>query len=595
MRRSAWAISLGAVLSVLLGTLTEVPARASTFAVLNQCSGGAECREDRFLNVSASKTAPYEVTFKLGRSGCINRIGDRQYACKSARTASENTGTSIKWRYRQETSPGVFTAWNESATHTCGNNLDVSDTYCVDGEHLDTFVVATPGSALALQVHFKIVSDSNETIWLANNPDGWRIEYIHAVPNPLEPTAVISTDQFVIKNESFVISGENSNPNDETGTIASSTFAWDLNYIPNFTGFISGPSSRVHTFNATGTYTIRLRITNRFGNADIETKTIHVSEAPPSTTPSLALTNNRTYTNQATEAFDLVWPRYANNMNLDDGTTSASNRVLETSPTWTFNWGQVDSETRTLTATFFDGSGAQVATTLSHTVTYDSVSPVIGSLGATRTDGALSFSMSATDLHSGVSLVEISDGTRTDTHEYASSINSTLSGSNFSVRVKDLAGNWSETRNIAAASVTTRNPSQNTNQPAASTPATEGAAAPSPATTPSQNTTRPAASTPVTAGAAAPSAVASRTPRVATRSKTTAESIARQAGISVRKGSKIALSVSKSSKKICKVLGERLVALTPGNCRVTVSVTPPKTKAIKKPKSAITPTTVIVR
>jgi hypothetical protein len=84
------------------------------------------------------------------------------------------------------------------------------------------------------------------------------------------------------------------------------------------------------------------------------------------------------------------------------------------------------------------------------------------------------------------------------------------------------------------------------------------------------------------------------TPRVAAKSKTSAASVASQAGVAIPAGAKVALTVSKASKKICKVSGGRLVALTPGNCQVTVSVTPKKTKTLKKPKAVRTPTTVVV-
>jgi hypothetical protein len=42
------------------------------------------------------------------------------------------------------------------------------------------------------------------------------------------------------------------------------------------------------------------------------------------------------------------------------------------------------------------------------------------------------------------------------------------------------------------------------------------------------------------------------------------------------------------------VSGGKLVALKPGNCRVTVIVTPKKTKQVKKPKAVKTPTTILV-
>jgi hypothetical protein len=340
-----------------------------------------------------------------------------------------------------------------------------------------------------------------------------------------------------------------------------------------FHSLVTGSSSKTHSYNGNGTYTIQVRITNTLGVIDTENRTVYVSEPPPSSTPSFSMTNSRVFTNQPTETFDLVWPRFANTMNLSDGINSASNRVLDVSPTWGFGWGQTDGETRTLTATFLNGAGDTVGTPLSQEVTFDSALPVISNVSATRTDGALSFSLSATDQHSGVSKVEISNGTTTVEHAYATSINSSLSGSNFSVRVMDLAGNWSNAQNIAAANVTTPPPASAPNQVTDSVPGPSGAVSGS-------NTVVAPAPPPV--------------PRVAMKSKTAGASIARQAGVSIAPGSKVSISVAKASKKICRVSGGRLVALKPGNCQVTVSVTPKKTKILKKPKAVRTPTTVVV-
>jgi hypothetical protein len=439
---------------------------------------------------------------------------------------------------------------------------------------MDTFVVSTPGNTNMVQVHFKLVSGVNETIWLANNPDGWRTEYIIDYPKSYIPTATITLPRNVLKNESFLISALSSDPNDGSFDISNSTFAWDMYYMPNFSGFISGSSSKWHSFNGTGPVTIRLRITNRFGVVDTETATFYVSEPPPSDTPYLSLTNGRVFTNQPSENVDLMWPRYANTMNLDDGTTSVTNRGVTTSTTWDFAWGQVESETKTLTATFFDMSGIQIGSPLSQEVTYDSALPVLSNVSATRTDGALSFSLSATDQHSGVSKVEISNGSTTVEHAYATSIASSLSGSSFSVRVMDLAGNWSTSQDISARIVNTPPPSPPANNsPSNSAPAADSGPAPSVVTVVAPVVT---------------------TPRVAAKSRTSAASVATQAGVSIPAGAKVALTVAKASRKICRVTGGRLVALAPGNCQVTVSVTPKKTKQVKKPKAVRTPTTVVV-
>jgi hypothetical protein len=84
--------------------------------------------------------------------------------------------------------------------------------------------------------------------------------------------------------------------------------------------------------------------------------------------------------------------------------------------------------------------------------------------------------------------------------------------------------------------------------------------------------------------AAAP--VAPAQPTMAIKQKTAGTTLAKQIGMTVAPKAKVKLSVAKASKKICKVSGGKLVALKPGNCSVTVSVTPKKTKLLKKPKTS---------
>jgi hypothetical protein len=242
---------------------------------------------------------------------------------------------------------------------------------------------------------------------------------------------------------------------------------------------------------------------------------------------------------------------------------------VRSSVDWDVTWSSGSGETKNITIDFLKGDGNSVGDQLTTAVSCDIDAPLLNSVTSTRTDGALSFSLSATDQHSGVSKVEISNGSTTVEHAYATSIASSLSGSSFSVRVMDLAGNWSTSQDISARIVNTPPPSP----PANNAPAADSGPAPSVVTEVAPVVT---------------------TPRVAPKSKSSGASIASQAGIPVSPGSKVGLSVSKASKKICKVSGGKLVALAPGNCLVTVSVTPKKTKILKKPKAVKTPTTVVV-
>ena len=570
MGRISRAISIGALLGVLGSLLVSVPAKAVPIAVTNSCTGNT-CTDTSLVNIRGIASAPLVVKFNLGSVGC----SEGGFVCGAARTSGV-TATSIEWKWEQQ---NAFNQWDGTSTivsHTCTSTLSSTTTYCVSGQHLDQLVISGLSSVKIVRVQFRLVNGTDTTSWMAGRTGASEYEYV--VPKTFVPTASITSSEFVtgpifaLKNESFTVSALDSIPNDDSIGIDQSTFAWNMNHGAQFTSVTSGFGTKTHTYNATGSYTIQLRVRNSMGVDDFETRDVYVSEPPVSNTPALALESGIQYTNRSNETLSIVWPRYADTMILDDDVNPSSYSIVASSPSWDFAWSAASGETRTLTATFSDGSGGQVGSVLSQTVTYDIDTPVLNTVSATRTDGALAFTLSATDQHSGLSLVEVSNGTTTTTYGYATSFTSPMSGSNFSVRVKDLAGNWSTSQNIVAAVVNAPAPSgSNSNQssPAPSTVASESVAAP-----------------------AAPAEPA--TPRVAAKSKTSAASIASQAGVSVTPGSKVALSVSKVSKKICKVAGGRLVALAPGNCLVTVSVTPKKSKLVKKPKAVRTPTTAVV-
>ena len=568
MGKISRAISIGALLGVLGSLLVSVPAKAVAISVTNQCMGNT-CTDSSLVNIRGIASAPLVVKFNLGSFDC----DDNGLACGSARTNGV-TATSIEWKWEQQNEFGQWDGSSTIVSHTCTSTLSYTTTYCVNGEHLDQLVISGLTSVRNIRVQFRLVNGADTTSWMAGRVGASSYESV--TPKTFVPTAIITSSEFVtgpifaLKNESFTVSALDSIPNDDSIGIDQSTFAWNMNHGAQFTSVTSGSSTKTHTYNATGSYTIQLRVRNSMGVDDFETRDVYVSEPPVSNTPALALESGIQYTNRSNETLSIVWPRYAYSMVINDMVGPVTSSSVASSPAWDFAWAAASGETRTVTVTFYDGSGGQVSSVLSRTITYDADLPQLNTAIATRTDGALAFTLSATDAHSGISQVEISNGPTTSTYSYSNTISSVLTGSNFSVRVKDLAGNWSTSQNIVAAVVNTPAPSgSNSNQssPAPSTVATESPAAP----------------------AAQPT-----TPRVATKSKTSGASIASQAGVSVTPGSKVALSVSKASKKICKVSGGKLVALAPGNCLVTVSVTPKKSKLVKKPKAVKTPTTVVV-
>ena len=118
-------------------------------------------------------------------------------------------------------------------------------------------------------------------------------------------------------------------------------------------------------------------------------------------------------------------------------------------------------------------------------------------------------------------------------------------------------------------------------------------------TTPAGEPTNPAggSGTPALTPAAptAPTAPAAKAlPTLGVKKKLAGKSLATQIGMTVTPKAKVKLKVAKVSRKICKVSGGKLVALKPGNCSVTVSVTPKKTKQVKKPKTTKQSTVVVI-
>lgn len=556
MSRIFRAVSIGAILGLLGGLLPSVPVQAAALTVINQCpSISCDRASGNYYSTRAYSASPGTVTVRLGE---VSFYGGSYRYNSSLKTSPGTQALSIEWRWRQQNANYTFPGTYQSEIHSCGT--DLTSTYCSDQIHLDTISITGLTAERMVQIQFRLINEDGPTEWYAD-VQSQSLRHIEARVRDFTPTANISHDEFgtgsifVHENESFTVSAIGSTPNDDTYDVTQSSFAWNMYHGMPFQNLSNGFSTKSHSYNVDGTYVIQVRIRNSLGEIDTETRTVYVSDAPSSSTPSLSLSSNRTYTNQQSEVFDLVWPRFASSMNLSDGTSSAVNVAVGASLLWNFGWGHVEGEMRTLTATFFDRAGGQLSTQLSQNVTFDSVLPVINNVSATQSNAELTFSISAYDQHSGVEQVEISNGTTTNTYAYSSSLASSMSGTNFSVRVRDLAGNWSESQNIV--------------------PTTTVNSLPSVQTSPTSTTT--------TAGPAVASIPLA--PSVARKSKTSSAVLARNTGMQVAPGSKISIIASKASNKICKVSSGKLVALKPGKCKITLSVTPKKSKLVKKPKT----------
>lgn len=99
----------------------------------------------------------------------------------------------------------------------------------------------------------------------------------------------------------------------------------------------------------------------------------------------------------------------------------------------------------------------------------------------------------------------------------------------------------------------------------------------------------------VPAVATAPVAAKVAKPKVKRGKTITAASIAKTVKLRIPKGAKVVTKISAKSKKICSLSRANTVkALKKGNCAVSISVTPKKSKKVPKPKTTRKSVTVVV-
>ena len=97
-------------------------------------------------------------------------------------------------------------------------------------------------------------------------------------------------------------------------------------------------------------------------------------------------------------------------------------------------------------------------------------------------------------------------------------------------------------------------------------------------------------------GGTAPGAVAPKVVTVKKGKTVSVTSALKKLGTKVVAKSKIVTTVSKASKKVCSVSKKNVVkGLKAGKCRLTVKVTPPKTKKVKKPKTTTKKITITIK
>jgi hypothetical protein len=297
------------------------------------------------------------------------------------------------------------------------------------------------------------------------------------------------------------------------------------------------------------TYYYRIKSTNLMGITESETRSF--TTLPP---VGVSVNDGDLYSNSANVELQISWPLGATGalVSNDGGFSNQTEFELKSKIIWTLRTSGDFRQPRNVYVKFILEDGSRTSPFVDD-ITYDPNAPSIESITGSLDSGQLALRLRATDDVSGLNKVEIKNGTRTFSQNYAENLSISISNisvasawasvkklstSAYQVRVSDGAGNWSNWKDFSL-EVGTR-------------------------------------------GGTPGSAPTVARPKVTTSKPVTAKSIATFAKIKVLATSKVSLKVVASSKKFCKVSGKTLKGLKAGSCKVTVTVTPKKGRATSK-------------
>jgi YVTN family beta-propeller protein len=280
-----------------------------------------------------------------------------------------------------------------------------------------------------------------------------------------------------------------------------------------------------------------------FDAAPQVSQTFTILSSPPPGEPGVSIKNGASYVNTKQVTLNLIWPEYATAARISNDGGFAASKTQTKDLAASIDWELDDSVQGIYTKVVyvrFNGV-ADTTKTYSDDIILDTSPPVVESSTAAAVSGSIDLTLKATDDITGVDKVQIKNGATTVTKDYAAKVSVPLADlllsvssmsvqklaiTSVEIRVSDKAGNWS---------------------------------------------------------AYAPLSVSSATAPTVTKSKSaTAKSIAIFAKIPVLSTSKVSLKVVSGYAKFCKVSGAALKGLKAGTCKVTVTVTPKKGKAIPK-------------
>jgi hypothetical protein len=328
-----------------------------------------------------------------------------------------------------------------------------------------------------------------------------------------------------------------------------SKYEWDLDGDGTYEVDGGTTSTRSTSFATSGSKTVGVRVTSRGGSTGTATKSIDVRKSPPSGEPGVSIIDGASYTNSKSVKLNLVWPEYATEVRISNDGGFAASKTQTKDLAASVDWELDDSVKGVYTKVVyvrFNGV-ADTTKTYSDDIILDTTAPTIETSSASVASSSVDVSLKATDDITGVDKVELKSGSSTVMKDYAANLSvpvkdlgltvssasvTKLGTSSIEIRVSDKAGNWSAYKSLSVSGTVT-------------TPTV---------TTPTVSKSKPA----------------------------TAKSLALYAKIPVLATSKVSLKVVSGYAKYCKVSGARLKGIKVGNCKVTVTVTPKKGKAIAR-------------
>jgi hypothetical protein len=311
----------------------------------------------------------------------------------------------------------------------------------------------------------------------------------------------------------------------------------------------------------------------------------------PSGETGVSINRGTSYTNSRDVSLRIVWPSGASTVRISNDGGFAADTTSVFSLNEFQDW-KLDASTPGLNTKIvyvrFGGSGFNTSLSYSDDILLDVDVPVIASATAEQVGAYIVLTLAATDGESGLSKIEVNNGSKTVDVDFAASVLVKASDiglgasasslrkmalGSLKIRVSDKAGNkssWTSLGTTAAPVVTT------TVAPVVTT-----TVAPVVTTTVAPVVTTTAV--PVNAPTVAPLLVPALTsPKLTASKSASAKSIATFAKLKVLSTSKVGMKVVASSAKFCRVSGTTLKGLKAGSCKVTVTVTPKKGKAISK-------------